>query len=91
MDLLFQKYASPFLFLDEVIANGDFVEWLNEFIQAENDNQTWEVWLHKVYDKDFESFKTSVIDSQRKPQITFEAVKETINNSKEILNNFKPK
>ena len=36
MDLLFQRYASPFLFVDGMIQTGRFAEFVIEFIKTTN-------------------------------------------------------
>ena len=53
MDLLFRRYASPFLLLDEVIKNNRLSEFVAEVMKSENERQTWEFYLHKVFDKSY--------------------------------------
>ena len=85
MDLLFSKYASPFSFLDELISNGDFLEWVLSFIDFDNERTVWELWLHKEFEKSFGEFKDSIL---KKPEeINLET---TIKDSQNILNNFVP-
>ena len=88
-DLLFSKYASPQILIDQLISNGDFFDWVVEFINAENDKQAWEVWLHKVFDKSFEDFRNSLLQT-RSNQMDDEQLETTISNSKSILNGFIP-
>jgi len=87
MDLLFEKMANPFVLIDELLLNGDFFDWVLEFINEENDRQFWEVWLHKVFDKSFEDFKNSIVQTN---QIDDEQLETTVMNSKSILNGFIP-
>ena len=87
MDLLFSKYANPFLFVDGMIQTGRFAEFVLEFIELENEKQLWEFYLHKVYDKSFEDFKRS-LRPVRKPTQT--DIKTTVNDSKSILDGFIP-
>lgn len=89
MDLLFSKYASPYSLIDDLILNGDFFDWVVEFVDAENERQIWEMWLHKVFDRSFEEFRKSVIKKQPN-QVTDEQIETTILNSKSILNGFIP-
>lgn len=88
VDSLYSKYASPQFLIDELISNCDFFEWVIEFINAENDRQAWEVWLHKVFDKSFEDFKKSVGISQN--EITEEQIETTVLDSKSLLSEFIP-
>lgn len=87
-DLLFSKYASPQILIDHLISNGDFFDWVIEFIDAENDRQAWEVWLHKVIDKSFEEFRESI--QTHVNQMDDEQLETTISDSKSILNAFIP-
>ena len=89
MDLLFKKYASPFLLLDEIIANSDFVEWIQKFADAENESQIYDIWIHKVDGKSFDDFRQSVLSTQSN-EADKEQIETTIQSSKSILNNFVP-
>ena len=88
-DLLFSRYASPQILIDQLILNGDFFDWVIEFINGENDRQAWEVWLHKIFDKSFEEFRNSIRQNQA-GQIDDEQLETTISNSKSILDGFIP-
>lgn len=87
MDLLFSKYASPFLFLDTMLDAGRFFESVIEIIQADNEKTLWEFYLHKVHDKSFDDFKKSLEADKPVPK---EQVETTVINSKSILDNFIP-
>ena len=61
MDLLAQRYASPFLILDEFIGLQQFHEFIVEILTTIADEKIhearWDVWLHKVYsDMQFDEF-----------------------------------
>ena len=62
MDLLFSRYASPFLLLDQMILTDRFSAFVSELLRIRNeekDEQTlWEFFLHKVFDKSFYEFAT---------------------------------
>lgn len=88
-DLLFSRYASPQILIDQLISNGDFFDWVIEFINGENDRQAWEVWLHKIFDKSFEEFRNSIRQNQA-GQMDDEQLETTISNSKSILDGFIP-
>ena len=87
MDLLFEKMANPFVLIDELLLNGDFFDWVVEFVNEENERQIWEMWLHKVFDKSFADFRNSVMQTN---QINDEDLETTVMNSKSILNGFIP-
>lgn len=88
MDLLFSRYASPFLIVNQMIQYNRFSEFIDEILLIEEDRKLWEVYLHKVFDKSYFDFEKAV----KKPKvihkpINFEA---TINDSISILEGFKP-
>lgn len=87
MDLLFSKYASPFLFLDTAICNGRFFDSVIGLLEAENEKMIWEFFLHKVQDKSYEEFKESLETQKPVPK---EQLETTVKDSKNILNNFTP-
>lgn len=88
MDLLFSKYASPFLLLENYILIGRFTDFVLEFIDLRNEETLWEFYLHKVVDKGWEEFKRSV--NNRQNVISEEQLETTVQDSKSLLNNFIP-
>lgn len=54
MDLLFSRYASPFLLLDSMIGCGRFLEFVSEIHDMNNErviNDTlFDTWLHKDFE-----------------------------------------
>ena len=95
MDLLFQRYASPFLFLDGMIQTGRFSEFVVEFISALNtdkENSTrWEFYLHKVHsDCSFGDFVEEIENNQQNRNLSAETIESTVQNSIDMLNSFNP-
>lgn len=68
-----------------MIASGRLYEFVTEFINLENDRILWELYLHKVFDKSFEEFKSSFAVTQAK-----EDIETTVKDSKSILESFIP-
>lgn len=87
MDLLFSKYASPFLLLDGLILTGRFEDFIDEFVRLENEKVKWEFYLHKVQDKSFAEFKA---DIEPIKNFSPEDIETTVTESQNILNSFKP-
>lgn len=90
MDLLFERYASPFLLLDEVIKQERLMDFIYELDLIKDDEKTFNVWLHKIDDQGYREFKESC-----KPKPTNNVSKEAdleavIKNSNDILNSFIP-
>lgn len=96
MDLLHKRYASPFSYLDSLISNGQFNEFvqflLNKVSEEKNDAMLWEFFLHKVYDKSFSEWKSELSSERGAADVMDEAKKEEIiARSSAILNGFQPK
>jgi hypothetical protein len=87
MDLLFSKYASPFLFVDSMISNGRFSDLIDTIWEAENEKRNWEFFLHKVHEVSYAEFLNSIDGNHAEP---VEPLETTVKNSAEILNGFIP-
>ena len=91
MDLLFSRYASPFVLLDGLIltnSTSDFISDMFKFINEEQEEKTqWEFFLHKVYDKTWKEFINEIKTSNEQKEIDLGA---TLNKSKNMLKNFTP-
>lgn len=87
MDLLFRRYASPFILIDNLIATSglcDFIKKLDEIVTEE---RNWEFFLHKIYDKSWDEFKESLKPVVVK-DVSFNVV---CDKSKDMLKSFTPK
>ena len=91
MDLLFKRYASPFILLDNLIlvsSSSSFIDDLFNIIDKEKEEQIqWEFFLHKVYDKSWKEFIDEVTQPINDEKIDLGA---TIKKSKNMLKNFTP-
>ncbi len=94
MDLLFKRYASPFLFMDGMILTDRFSEFVDEFVQTvmkENEEETsWEFYLHKVQEGSFKDFMDELDNNTKNQNMSERTIETTIQNSMDILNNFTP-
>lgn len=97
MDLLSQRYASPFLILDIYISQNRLCEFVNEFIQIicdEKEEKTmWEFYLHRMTlsDMSYNEFKEHCSEKSKaqelESQFDFAA---TVEQTKSMLDSFKP-
>lgn len=87
MDLLFKRYASPFILLDNLIATNSLSDFIDDFSKFISEETQWEFFLHKVYDKSWKEFVDELNVSNDTQQIDLGA---TIVKSKNMLNNFTP-
>jgi hypothetical protein len=94
MDLLFKRYASPFLFMDGMLHTCRFNEFVDEFLQTVNaeteDKTSWEFYLHKVQEGSFKDFKDELETNKQNQNMSKESIEDTIQNSLGILDNFTP-
>ena len=90
--MLFKRYASPMVLLDNMIRTHRFTEFVNEFIDITNeefeDHTLWEVWLNRIADRDWNEFYK--LSKRRKSEnIPSSSVLETtVKESAEMLNGF---
>lgn len=87
MDLLFHRYASPFLLLDQLIPTGDLSDFISTVWEIREEEMQWQYFLSKVFDKSFEDFKETM-----KPQqgMTQQEIETTIKDSMSMMNTFIP-
>lgn len=83
MDLLFHRYASPFILLDCVIDNCGFLDFIGDFMKSSDKAECWEFFLHKVHDMSFNDFYESLTPQKPMTKQDFETVVKT---SQDILN-----
>ena len=91
MDLLFKRYASPFLLLDNIIESGRLDEFVDSLIETTDEEKMWEVYLNTLYvnRKSFNEFIEPIKRTQA-PEMTREDLEATVKSTKDILNDFKP-
>lgn len=91
MDLLFKRYASPFVLLDGLILTTSLNNFVDEFFNLINEERKeksqWEFFLHKVYDKSWSDFVNDIEQSENQTPVDLGA---TLVKSKNMLNNFTP-
>lgn len=92
MDLLFKRYASPFLLLDQVISVGQFADFVVQLVDQDAEDALWDFFLHKVYGEGltFKDWKATLDLPQKNNEVTEEQIGATINSSFNILNSFEP-
>lgn len=94
MDLLFKRYASPFLFMDGMIQTGRFDEFVFDFVNAENkekeEKTEWEFYLHKVFEGSFSEFKEEIETNKKNRTMSTRTIETTVQHSMNILGSFNP-
>lgn len=94
MDLLYQRYASPFSFMDGMIHTGRFDEFVDEFIKTINQEKEtdveWDIYLHKVWDKSFKEFREEIKINKENQSMSAKQIETTVQHTMDILNNYNP-
>jgi hypothetical protein len=90
MDLLFKKYADPFSLLTCYIQTSRFCEFINAFCEQKIEDDRWEYFLHKVWDKSYEEFREALQVTQDLQDMSENDVEATVKKSMDILGNFNP-
>lgn len=90
MDLLFKRYADPFSLLNGYIQTSRFCEFINVLCEQQIEDDRWELYLHKVWDKSFAEFEESLKVTQAQMQMSEFDVETTVRKSMDILGNFNP-
>lgn len=89
MDLLFKRYASPFLLVDQMLLTGQFSEFVTELFEYDTDDRLWNIFLHKIEGQSFNDWKASLGQGQDL-MMTKNEIETTVNDSFDILNGFEP-
>lgn len=90
MDLLFKRYADPFSLLTGYIQTSRFCEFITAFCEQKVEDDRWEYFLHKVWDKSFTEFSESLQVTQDLQDMSEDDMEATVKKSMDILGNFNP-
>ena len=86
MDFLCKRYGgSPFFILDRYLEQHRLSEFIYEVWSIHNEEEIFDIWLHKVDDKSYQDFRDSLIPP--KP-VDKKEVAKTIEDSMNILKGF---
>lgn len=92
MDLLFKRYASPFLFLDSLMELGILKEGLDNLIEQDAEETMWELYLHSMPSKSFNDWKEEVFKRNKEHDGLSESeVITQVNEAEAILRSFRKK
>ena len=90
MGALYERYARPFEYVDQVIRFGRFDDFVLSFWEEKNDREIMDVWLHKSWDKTFAEFKQQVLFASRPHKTNPKRIEATVKQSLAILEGFNP-
>ena len=93
MDLLFKRYASPFDYLDALLAYGEFGRGIANIYETQQEEKMWAFYLsnNPMNNKSYDEWKK---EARRQVEINKPMSKAqivaTVEKSQNILKNFKP-
>lgn len=91
--MIFKRYSSPFLFLDNLLIQGRFSEGIDTIYKQVDEDKLWQLYLSiPMKEKSYVDWRNEVISNNRKED-TFEVaedIEEVKNKARNILKNFKP-
>lgn len=90
MDLLFKRYADPFSLLNGYIQTSRFCEFIETFLEQKVEDDRWEFYLHRVWDKSYTDFRDDMRRTQGAQSMSEADVEATVKKSMDILVNFNP-
>jgi hypothetical protein len=90
MDLLFKRYASPYLLLDEIIAMGAMRKFIDYLLNQHREDLQWEYWLHKVQGMSFEEYKRICAERSRSYAMSSGQIAQVRRGAKRILGKINP-
>ena len=90
MDLLFKRYADPFSLMDGYIQTVRFRDFLHNVIKQQEEDDRWDYFIHKVWDKSYKDFCDSLQTAQNLQRMSEDDIEATVRKSMDILGNFNP-
>lgn len=90
MDLLFKRYADPFSLMDGFIQTSRLCEFIHTFSRQKAEDDKWDYFLHKVWDKSYSEYCQALQTSQDLQNMSEDTIETTIKKSMNILGNFTP-
>lgn len=100
MDLLFTRYANPFLFINSLIKSNSLNKGLLSLIEFKNDDLTWQMYCSMLANPmnnatSYKEFKKKLYGNQsktssEKQELKNEEIKRISKESNDILAKFKP-
>lgn len=91
--MIFKRYSSPFLFLDNLIIQGRLSDGIDTIYKQIDEEKMWQLYLSiPMKEKSYVEWKEEIISrNEEKPSFEVaEDIENVKNNARNILKNFKP-
>ena len=90
--MIFKRYSSPFLFLDNLIIQGKLCSGIDTIYEQVNEEKMWQLYLSiPMKETSYVEWKDRVLSKDEEPSFEVaEDINEVKDKAKNILKNFKP-
>ena len=92
-DLIFKRYSSPFLFLDNLLIQGRFSDGIGTIYKQVDEEKMWQLYLSiPMKEQSYNDWKNEMLfkDEEEPTFEVAEDIEEVKNKARNILKNFKP-
>lgn len=90
--MIFKRYSSPFLFLNNLIIQGKLSDGIDTIYKQADEEKLWQLYLSiPMKEQSYVDWKNEIISKNEEP--TFEVaedIEDVKNKARDILKNFKP-
>lgn len=91
MDAAFKRYADPLALMTGYIQTGRFHEFVKCFFEQKKEDDLYEFYLHRVWNKTYQEYKDELQQTQELQNMSEYTMETTLKNSMNILGHFVPK
>ena len=87
MDLLFKRYASPFVYLDSLMELGRLKDGIEKMIEEDGNDRLWQLYLHSFPKQSFKDWKNTVL-TPKAQELSMTEMTTIVSESQDILKSF---
>ena len=90
--MIFNRYSSPFLFLDNLIIQGKLNEGIDTIYKQVDEEKLWQLYLSiPMKEQSYVEWKNEILSKNEEPSFEVaEDINEVKDKARNILKNFKP-
>ena len=89
--MVFKRYSSPFLFLDNLLEQGCFYEGIDTILNQIEEEKMWQLYLSiPIKEQSYINWKNEVLQPVEQSVVRKKNIEVAKKEAKEILKNFKP-
>ena len=87
--MIFKRYSSPFLFLDNLILQGKLSDGIDTIYKQVDEEKLWQLYLsNPMKEKSYVDWKAEIVAQNE--EVEEEDIEAARNKARNILKNFKP-